>query len=140
MWTEPYFFGGIAGGEIRSQLATIQAVHMKANLAGATIIQGRLFYKPQLGQFNNHNKSKYHLQRFAMENLIWKSKPKCIGASTIYEYQSPNQPWRSPIPMDLRRVSVNFKPRCSGTNQHYRGPLPRNRVFSYDSVLLEQLL
>ena len=43
MWTEPYFFGGIAGGAHES-LSYYEGTSYEAKFSGVTIMQGILFY------------------------------------------------------------------------------------------------
>ena len=56
MWTEPYFFGGIAGGEYEA-ISYHTGSAYEGKFGGATIISGRLFYNLNLGSSTTTTKA-----------------------------------------------------------------------------------
>ena len=90
MWTEPYFFGGIAGGAHES-LSYYEGTSYEAKFSGVTIMQGILFYNLNLGSSSTGSYQKVIARDLRTGKLIWELNNTSISRSIIYEYDSPNQ-------------------------------------------------
>jgi len=90
VWTEPYFFGGIAGGTSGS-LSYHTGSAYEAKFSGATIMQGILYYNLNLGSSSTASQGKVVARDLRTGELLWEKNGTGITMSTIYDYESPNQ-------------------------------------------------
>ncbi|MCW4030307.1 MAG: PQQ-like beta-propeller repeat protein [Candidatus Bathyarchaeota archaeon] len=133
MWTEPYFFGGIAGGEYES-LSYHTGSAYEGKFGGATIIQGRLYYNLNLGSSTTTTKANIICRDLRTGELIWKVNQSAIGASTIYEYQSPNQHGVHPYLWTSGASALTLSPGAAVPTNTIMDPFQGTELFSYDSV------
>ena len=90
MWTEPYFFGGIAGGAHESY-SYYEGTSYESKFGGVTIMQGILFYEVNLGSSSSGGYQKVVARDLRTGELLWAVNETSISSSMIYEYWSPNQ-------------------------------------------------
>jgi hypothetical protein len=90
MWTEPYFFGGVAGGE-PGTLSYYEGTSYESKFSGVTIMQGVLFYNLNLGSSSSGSYQTVVARDLRTGELLWQRNQTSISWSEIYEYYSRNQ-------------------------------------------------
>jgi outer membrane protein assembly factor BamB len=88
LWTEPYFYGGIAGGAFEAN-DYYEGTAYEGKFRGATIMQGVLFYFENLGSTSTIGKVVARDLRTG--NLLYELNNTSISRSWIYSYESRNQ-------------------------------------------------
>jgi outer membrane protein assembly factor BamB len=133
MWTEPYFFGGIAGGEYEA-ISYHTGSAYEGKFGGATIISGRLFYNLNLGSSTTTTKANIVARDLRTGDLIWQVNQSAIGASTIYEYESPNQHGLHPYLWTSGTSALTLSPGAAVPTNTIVDPFSGTELFKYENV------
>ena len=88
MWTEPYFYGGIAGGAHEAK-SYYEGTSYEGKFGGVTIMQGVLLYNLNLGSSASY--TKLVARDLRTGEMLWEQNGTSISMSTIFEYDSRNQ-------------------------------------------------
>lgn len=132
-WTEPYFFGGIAGGEYGA-ISYHTGSAYEGKFGGATIIQGRLFYNLNLGSSTTTTKANIVARDLRTGQLLWQVNQSAIGASTIYDYESPNQHGVHPYLWTSGTSALTLSPGAAVPTNTIVDPFQGTELFRYDNA------
>jgi len=88
VWTEPYFYGGIAGGAFESN-SFYEGTSYEGKFSGATIIGGILFYNENLASSSSY--TSVVARDLRTGEVLWRLNNSRVGDSVIYDYESRNQ-------------------------------------------------
>lgn len=132
-WTEPYFFGGIAGGEYGANSYHTGSAY-EGKFGGATIIQGRLFYNLNLGSSTTTTKANIVARDLRTGQLIWMVNQSAIGGSEIYQYDSPNQHGVHPYLWTSGSSALTLSPGAAVPTNTIVDPFQGTELFRYDSA------
>ncbi|MCL2359437.1 PQQ-binding-like beta-propeller repeat protein [Candidatus Bathycorpusculum sp.] len=93
MWSTPYFFGGIAGGDTED-VSYYEGTSYETKFGGVSIIGGYVYYTETLS--HSSTITKIVCRDLRTGELIWEKNQTSITASLIYHYDAPNQDGNHP--------------------------------------------